>query len=408
MLLRVTGSSQVQQFLIPLTQSIYTLIDANMVRKIPIPSALIVRGMNLIYTGAYIILKPLGLAPAANAFLSGGLFGLLLLPVTAIYSIVYILREFILPAEGLWHDAVIYSVWGFVVWYLLSIIMDDAHCRVDDTCFRTPQNHFDRQAYELFKELFDYFPITCVPYSEKVTQQLATMDKQYVAGVHPHGIHCFPLTLLASPDTPFDQQFPGLVSGSAKTPKHPFTGLAATIMFKIPVVREFFLVFGYIDASRHVADAALDAGKSIFVVTGGEEESMYATSTGSGGQEDILVLKNRKGFVRLALKHGASLLPIFGVGNNDTFVRYNFAMGFRQWIQKTFKIALPIFHGRFFTPLPYHTPIKVIVGEPIHVPKPTDTNAKPDEKLVNEYHQKYIEALKEIHAKFADRPLRIV
>jgi 1-acyl-sn-glycerol-3-phosphate acyltransferase len=357
--------------------------------------------MNVIYTAAYIILKPLGMAPAAMAFLSGGLFGLLLLPVSVLYMLLYILRDFVLPADGPWHDLVIYSLWAFVAWYFYTIATDEAHCRVDDTCFRTPQNLFDEQAYAFFKEIFAYFPMTCVPFSDKVAPQLAK-GKQYVIGVHPHGIHCFPLAFLASPDTPFDQQFPGLVSGSTTLPKHALTGLAATIMFKIPVVREFFLVFGYIDASRPVAHAALKAGRSIFVVTGGEEESMYATIT-----EDILVLKNRKGFVRLALQHGASLVPIYGIGNNETFHRYNFAMNLRKWIQKNLKIALPIFHGRFFTPLPYQTPIKVIVGEPIEVPQPNG-DMPVDEKLVNEYHQKYIDALKEIHAKFANRPLRIV
>jgi len=188
------------------------------------------------------------------------------------------------------------------------------------------------------------------------------------------------------------------------------TGLAASVMFKIPVVREFFLAFGYIDASRKVADAALESGRSIFVVTGGEEESMYSSNTRSGGKEDILVLKNRKGFVRLALRHGAELVPIFGINNSDTFESYTFAFELRQWIQKTLKIALPIFHGRYMTPMPYRVHIQTIVGEPIPTPQPKSPGDKPDEKLVDEYHQKYIAAVKEMHKKFADpdRPLRIV
>jgi hypothetical protein len=52
----------------------------------------------------------------------------------------------------------------------------------------------------------------------------------------------------------------------------------------------------------------------IFVCTRGEEETMLTTL----GDEDIVVLNNRKGFVacclvRLVLSFGADLVPVFGV-----------------------------------------------------------------------------------------------
>ena len=43
-------------------------------------------------------------------------------------------------------------------------------------------------------------------------------------------------------------------------------------MFKVPVVRELFLAMGYVDARRSVAAKVLETGRSLFVVTGGEEE----------------------------------------------------------------------------------------------------------------------------------------
>ena len=71
----------------------------------------------------------------------------------------------------------------------------------------------------------------------------------------------------------------------------------------------------------------------------------------------------------------------------------------RRWIQKTFGVALPIFHGRFFTPMPYKMPVKVVIGKPIPTPAPKVKGARPDEDLVSEYHAKYIDALLELHAK---------
>ena len=48
-------------------------------------------------------------------------------------------------------------------------------------------------------------------------------------------------------------------------------------------------------------------GRSLFICTGGEEESMLS-EVGVGK----VVLMKRKGFVRLAVKNGATLVPVFG------------------------------------------------------------------------------------------------
>ena len=80
-----------------------------------------------------------------------------------------------------------------------------------------------------------------------------------------------------------------------------------------------------------------------------------------------------------------------------------------MWLQKNFGIALPIFHGRWGSPLPHPKPIKVLIGKPIPTPIPKVRGYKPDPKLVDEYHTKYITALKELHSKHVpkDRVLEI-
>jgi hypothetical protein len=204
--------------------------------------------------------------------------------------------------------------------------------------------------------------------------------------VHPHGIHCIPLGQFTAKNSAFDRAFPGLYGKK-------LTGICATVIFKIPVVRELFFHMGYIDASRSVCSQALQEGQSLFICVGGEEESMY-TERG----KDIVVLQKRKGFVRLALSHGASLVPVFGVGNTDTYTTYKFMLKQRLWLQKKAGIALPLFHGRWFSTLPYPVPITLLVGEPIPTPMPKVAGEKPDEALVDEYHAKYVQALKEMHA----------
>jgi Diacylglycerol acyltransferase len=188
--------------------------------------------------------------------------------------------------------------------------------------------------------------------------------------------------------------FPGL-SG----PK--LTGICATVIFKLPVVRELFLRMGYIDASRSVCKDALEAGQSLFICTGGGEESLYAKPG-----HDIVVLNKRKGFVRLALSYGACLVPVFGIGNTDTYTTYSPMLSWRLWLDKNAGITLPIFHGRWFTTLPYPVPIRLVVGEPIMTPIPTVPGGRPPEELVDEYHSLYVRALRELHAKHVhDRTL---
>ena len=53
------------------------------------------------------------------------------------------------------------------------------------------------------------------------------------------------------------------------------------------------------------------------------------------------MLGGRKGFVRLALATGASLVPVYGLGNCNTYQTYSWLAGLRNTLAKRFGIALP-------------------------------------------------------------------
>jgi len=77
-------------------------------------------------------------------------------------------------------------------------------------------------------------------------------------------------------------------------------------------------------------------------------------------------------------------------------------------MQKRFGIALPIFHGRWGTPIPYQNPVIALIGEPIATPIPQKRGARPPDALVDEYHAKYVRALEELYSKhIKDRKLVI-
>lgn len=295
-----------------------------------------------------------------------------------------------IPSSWLWSGIVL----PFSVAYCVQNLgLDQTHKVVKNSGLLFPRNFVEVAVHGCLGSMFHYHKVTCIPWSED-----AKLDpnRQYIFCLHPHGIHPMPLIQFCTPGSELDKRFPGLVG-----PK--LTGIAATVLFKIPVVREAFFHMGYIDASRKVCSAALEQGQSLYIVPGGEEESMW-TQQG----KDIVVLKHRKGFVRLALSYGVDLVPIFGAYNTDVYKTYSFAFQWRLWLQKKTGIALPIFHGRWFTTLPYPVPMTLLVGKPIPTPTPKILGTRPDEILVEEYHIKYIRSLKAMHSAYVlDRSLII-
>ena len=117
-----------------------------------------------------------------------------------------------------------------------------------------------------------------------------------------------------------------------------------------------------------------------------------------------MYLKDRKGFVKIALTHGASLVPVFGFGENELYSQVKNPQGsFIRRIQDKLQIrlgfAIPIFRGRGifqynFGVLPQRHPIHVLFGEPIKCPQMNRADITPE--ILNKYHGLYMMRLKEL------------
>ena len=75
---------------------------------------------------------------------------------------------------------------------------------------------------------------------------------------------------------------------------------------------QLLLWLGCVDAGASTANYNLKKGRSLLIFIGGEKEQLMSEN----GKHKIY-LKNRKGFVKLALQHGAHLLPMYAFGEND-------------------------------------------------------------------------------------------
>lgn len=138
-------------------------------------------------------------------------------------------------------------------------------------------------------------------------------------------------------------------------------------------------------------------GNAAVVVVGGAEESLDAHP----GNLTLHIL-NRKGFIKVALKRGAHLVPVFSFGENELFLQVPNPKGsvlrnIQDKLQKMLGFAVPLFHARgifqySFGLMPYRMPIHTVVGKPI----PVKQTSNPTQEEIDELHQIYLESLQEL------------
>lgn len=215
----------------------------------------------------------------------------------------------------------------------------------------------------------------------------ATMDPtvQRIFGSHPHGVgslHHMGVMMcppVCAPGKSFERVSPG------KSRRE----LAATILFRIPGLRELALALGCCDAGRAVVDNVLAKGLSIGLMVGGEQEQLLSQR----GEHTVYVTK-RKGIMKMALRHGVPLVPCYAFGETDLYHQSRIGLPFRQWMASTLGIAITLAYGRFlllpFLPIP--TKVVQVIGTPISVDKVAEPSAQDIERL----HAKYMAGLKAV------------
>lgn len=124
-----------------------------------------------------------------------------------------------------------------------------------------------------------------------------------------------------------------------------------------------------------------------------------------------LTLNRRQGFFRIALQHGASLVPIYSFGENDLYEQAPNDEGsvlrkLQNFFLKYAGFATPFFSGAGsmgaaipMSPIPARIPLITVVGDPIDTIKVD--NPTPED--INKLRVKYVEGLQAIFLKFADK-----
>ncbi|XP_068918475.1 acyl-CoA wax alcohol acyltransferase 2 [Petaurus breviceps papuanus] len=255
--------------------------------------------------------------------------------------------------------------------------------------WRTPQQGGRRsdwvRGWCLWKQYRDYFPLKMVK-----THDLSPRNN-YIIATHPHGLMAHSAFChFATEASGFSRIFPGIT---------PYL-LTLGAFFWVPILREYVMSSGTCSVSEASMNYLLTgngSGNAVVVVVGGLAECCYGRPGFS-----TLVLKNRKGFVRMALQHGVPLVPSYSFGENEIYDQHIFTPGgwvnrFQKWFQSLVHIYPCAFYGRGFTEnsrglLPYNRPITTVIGEPLPIPKIEN----PSGEIVDKYHTLYIKALRKL------------
>ncbi|RHN41802.1 putative diacylglycerol O-acyltransferase [Medicago truncatula] len=157
--------------------------------------------------------------------------------------------------------------------------------------------------------------------------------------------------------------------------------------FYIPYLRQIWTWLGFSYVTKKNLISLLVAGESCIIVPGGMRETLFMEH----GCENVY-LKERKGFVRIAMEMGHPLVPVFCFGQTNIYKWWKASGKLIQNLASSMKIFPLIFWGKFGSPVPFKNPLYVVVGKPIQVEKIPE----PTSEQVAKVHSEFVEALQEL------------
>lgn len=264
--------------------------------------------------------------------------------------------------------AILYAVW---YWH-------DRHAPFDGRSHRSAV--FMRAMRPLLRAACAYHKTRLIKDYDQEDAARAVGDRPLMLCCHPHGI--FSMGILAN--------F-GLTGGTALF-THPVTVLTLDLQFMVPIWRDFCLALGFASVSSRSVEHLLRRGMDLAIVLGGARESLDARP---GHTE--LTIRPRRGFFRLALRHGAAIVPVLTYGETDVYWTYcaPWLRRIQDRLLRMLSVAFPVFVGRYGL-VPRSTHLTTVLGAPLIVEK---TSQPPTLVEIVHLQERYIEALHALHAK---------
>jgi len=194
-----------------------------------------------------------------------------------------------------------------------------------------------------------------------VLPQVENNHSGLLYAVVPHGIVPYSLGLMAFGKLGRLLQYPAIVT--------------ASVIKYIPFFSHVLFWGGAVEATTTEIDKVFRksyAGyesRSIFpaaaITPGGIGEMFLGyPQPGCSPDEEFALLRNRKGFVRISLQYGITIVPIFVFGASKLFHRVVLP-AIVERLSRWMRASILLFYGRFGFPLPFPVPLLYSVGQGI-------------------------------------------
>lgn len=188
---------------------------------------------------------------------------------------------------------------------------------------------------------------------------------------HPHGIQ--PATLVWFQ---FSSQWRTLFPNVYAAP------LAATAINYVVIFRDFFQMYGGREVSQVGFTTALDQRQSVVLIPGGQMEMIESRSN----CQQTRLYVGHHGFLRLALEYGCAVVPLLSFREGEIMSNVQ-CPAIQKFCVKAFGVPFPFApYGRWFLPIPRRTPLTLVVGEALEVPKVSNPTKAQIEALHTRYY----------------------
>ncbi len=122
-------------------------------------------------------------------------------------------------------------------------------------------------------------------------------------------------------------------------------------------------------------------------------------------------LLDRKGFVRIAVEHGADIVPLYTFGASQLL---SFGPPWLMHLARRWRTSIGLLYGAWGTTVPHQARLRMAVGNPVSVGPPLPRSDPGFDAQVEKVHAEVVEAVREVyyrhreHYGWGDRELVIV
>lgn len=308
-------------------------------------------------------------------------------------AILFHCMSIVLLVSVFWFTCANPLAWPIVIPYLIHLSTSTA-----STDGRLRYRSEWLRSLPLWRLMAGYFPATL--------HKTCELDdsRKYIFGYHPHGIISHGAWLaFATNALGFGEKFPGITNSL----------LTLDSNFRLPFYRDWILAMGLRSVSKESIWNILSkggpngdgTGRAVSIVIGGARESLEAQP---GTLR--LILQGRKGFVKMALRTGADLVPVLAFGENDLYDQlspktYPLVHKLQMITLKVFKFTVPALHGRGVLNydvglMPYRRPVNIVVGRPIEV---DGVQSQPRQEDIDRLHELYVKEVERLWETYKER-----